>query len=117
MTNLETAVMKSMERLCKWRVILASWQCGMNNHDSPEFKAVEDHRELTLLMRAELNAIVRLLTDKGFFTIEEWQRQMLEESGHLNKAIEGKFPGLVASDNGVIVKTIEAEETMKTFKQ
>jgi hypothetical protein len=47
---------------------------------SGESEAVRDDRELSMLMRAELNALGQLLIRKGVFTAEEFPDQIHEEA-------------------------------------
>lgn len=65
-----------LNRLCKWRSILAGWQLGTRADTDPECQAVRDHREVTLLLRAEVNALTQLLVCGGVFTEEEHYRQV-----------------------------------------
>jgi len=106
----------SLNRLAKWRSVFAGWQLGTRPKGDPESDAVRDHREVTLLLRAEVNALTKLLTDKGTFTIEEFKTQLTEEADYLSAAMEKKFPGMKATDTGIQMDTQIACETMKSWK-
>ena len=98
--------------LAKWRTVFAGWQLGTRPMSDGPSKALRDHREVTLLMRAELNALTVLLVKKGIFTSEEFHAQLTEDAQELCKLLEKRFPGFKASETGMIL-TKEAAETMK----
>lgn len=91
----------AINRLAKWRLILTGWQLGTRPKGDPEGDAVRDHREATLILRAEVTTLVALLLDKQVFTVEEWQRQLEEEATALSSMFELKFPGARATDDGI----------------
>lgn len=105
-----------LEKLTKWRNVFASWQLGTRDKEDPENQAVKDHRELTILLRAEMNAVTKLLLDKGAFTAEEFTLQVLEEALHLDKQYEAQFPGFSTSELGVYIKLPEALETTRNWR-
>jgi hypothetical protein len=105
----------TLNRLVKWRSVFAGWQLGTRSINDSECQAVRDHREVTILMRTEISAMIKLLTDKGFFTVEEFQKGMIEEAELLSKDYERKFPGMKATDVGIQYDS-RASETMKHWK-
>jgi hypothetical protein len=101
-----------LNRLAKWRAVLAGWQLGTRPKGDPEGDAVRDHREVTLLMRAELNAFTQLLINKGILDKQEFLNQLYTEAILLELAYQQKFPGAKATDIGMefddrIKKTME----------
>ena len=104
---------RSLEKLAKWRGVLAAWQLGTRSIDNAECQAVRDHRELTILMRAELNALVGLCLRQGLFSEEEYQSQLSQEASALDQAYEAKFPGISTSAEGIHYDVPVAVETMK----
>jgi hypothetical protein len=90
-----------MNRLCKWRLLLAGWQLGTRPKGDPECDAVSDHRELSLILRAESSALVALLVDKGVITLDEWYGALEREAVQLNADLEQRFPGVTAADDGL----------------
>lgn len=105
-----------LNRICKWRSILAGWQLGTRLKGDPECDAVRDHRELTLLLRVEVNALTGLLLKKGVFTQEEWQLQLVEECKALEESYQKRFPGMKSSDEGMDIDVKLANETTKNWK-
>lgn len=95
--------LQALTRLAKWRTIYAGWQLGTRVKGDPECDAVRDHREATLIMRAEMTAIVGLLVDKGLISTSEWQRQVGEEALILSDQLEQKFRGARATDDGIVL--------------
>jgi hypothetical protein len=94
---------RALNILAKWRVLFTGWQLGTRQKGDPEGDAVRDHREVTILLRAEASAIVGLLLEKGVVTEDEWLRALQTEAEHLNKAYERKFPGVTATENGLTI--------------
>ena len=113
--QLAQKVVDALNRLTKWRSVFAGWQLGTRTQDDPECKAVKDHREVTILLRAEVSAITKLMLDKGIFTESEFQLGMIEEAEMLNKDYENRFPGMTATDIGIRYDR-RAMETMKHWR-
>ena len=106
-----------VERFTKWRSVFTAWQMGMHTLEATQrpayAKALADHRELTMMLRAELNATTCLLIKKGVFTAEEFTLQVDDESEHLSKSYEKKFPGFRATDDGLDINIALARDTMQ----
>jgi hypothetical protein len=94
-------VRPALERLTKWRTIFAGWQLGTRASDDPECQAVRDHRELTMMLRAEVTALSGLLIKRGLFTAEEWTIAVGEEAVMLEQDYQQRFPGAKATDDGM----------------
>lgn len=109
-------VNRVLQKLCKWRGVFAGWQLGTRPDTDPECQAVRDHREVTMLLRAEVSALTSLLIEKGVFTAGEVGPAVAIEAQFLDKAYEKKFPGISTSDVGVELKLPEALETMKGWR-
>jgi len=77
---------RRLQILGKWRSLFAGWQLGTRSTTDPECQAVKDHREVTILLRAEVNALTGLLIEKGVFTGEEFDIQLGDEAKALNEA-------------------------------
>lgn len=103
-------------RLTKWRSTFAGWQLGTRVDSDPESQAVRDHRELTMLMRAELNALTACCIEAGLFTVRGFTEQVIIECEHLDQMYELKFPGFSSSDIGMNMKFPEAAETMRGWR-
>lgn len=93
--------MRALNRLAKWRALFAGWQLGTRPKGDPECDAVRDHREATLMLRCENNAIVRLLLDRGIVTVDEWTELIGEEADALSEQLSRRFPGVTATDDGL----------------
>lgn len=100
-----------IQRLGKWRVVFTGWQLGTRAKGDPEGDAVRDHRELSMALRAEANALTQLLVQKGVFTAEEFTAQFTEECRLLCGQYERKFPGFKATDDGMTIDTAIARDT------
>lgn len=110
------AMSNAVQRLAKWRAVFAGWQLGSRAKGDPEADAVRDHREVTLLLRAEVNALTGLLIDKGAFTAEEFTARLSAEAEYLSKQYERKFPGFKATDDGIDMNIAIARDTMQGWR-
>jgi len=106
---------QALNRLAKWRSIFAGWQLGTRMKGDAESDAVRDHRELTILLRAEVNAITSLLIRKGVFTAVEYDATLADEAEALDKSYSDKFPGITSSDHGMVI-TAKAAEYMRSWR-
>jgi hypothetical protein len=109
--------MRALNRLAKWRTILTGWQLGTRRKGDPECDAVRDHREVTLLLRAEVNALHALLIDKGIIAADEWDRQLAIEAKQLETMLETRFPGATAQDHGMELDIKLVQPWMSKFPQ
>ena len=105
-----------LQKLCKWRTVFAGWQLGTRSKEDPEAQAVRDHREVTMLLRAEVTALTSILIAKGVCTQEEFSLQVGIEAEYLDKAYEKKFPGFSTSLTGVEINVMEAAQTTKGWR-
>lgn len=103
----------ALEKLAKWRKFFASWQLGTTLAGDGRYKAVADHREVSILMRAELSALTGLLLRKGTFTEQEWRDALKLEAKQLDHDYEESYPGWRSVADGLSMKLPEAAETMK----
>lgn len=112
---LHKQTMRKLDVLGKWRAWFAGWQLGTRFKGDPESDAVRDHREVTILLRCENSALIRLLIEKGVFTIDEWMRMLGEEADALCALYEEKWPGVKATEDGLDMNTavMQEHETMK----
>jgi hypothetical protein len=102
-----------LEKLTKWRKFFASWQLGTRLDSDGESRAVRDHREVTILLRAEQSALAGLLISKGVFTQQEFADALELEAKQLDHDYEERFPGWRSTANGLHMKLPEAQETMR----
>ena len=109
----ERSLRSALEKLTKWRRFFASWQLGTRPPGDGELRAVADHRELSILMRAELSALTGLLIRKGVFTQEEAGDALEAEAKRLDHDYEESYPGWRSTPDGLSMKMPEAAETMR----
>ena len=109
----ESRMDSAIERLSKWRDLLAGWQLGKRDESDTESQAVRDHREVTLILRAEVNSLLRMCIEKGQFDESEFQTALAEEADLLSKVYERRFPGFRATDRGLEVDTKIAADTTR----
>ena len=112
----ETALRAAIEKFTHWRAVFADWQLGTRAQQDPECQAVRDHRELTMLLRAEVNALTRLLIDHQSITVAEFQQALLDEIQYLDADYEQKFPGMRSSAEGIVYDLPTAAETMRHWR-
>lgn len=90
-----------LNRLAKWRTLFAGWQLGTRAKGDPEGDAVRDHREATLLLRAEVSALVATLVHAKVITTEDFVKHLGDEADMLNADLEKRFPGVTATETGL----------------
>lgn len=112
MTTLEL----DLNKLTKWRVVFTGWQLGTRVKGDPEADAVRDHREATILLRAEISALVNLLVEKKIISWEEWSAALQTDAELLDKRYEQRFPGFKTSQYGVDIDVRLAQETTKGWR-
>lgn len=107
--------MPNTQRLAKWRVFFTGWQLGTRAKGDPEGDAVRDHREATLLLRAEVSALNGLLIAKGVYTGDEFVVALETEADMMCMSLEARFPGIRATERGLVMDA-RAKDTMKGWK-
>jgi hypothetical protein len=106
----------ALNRVTKWRGLFAGWQLGTRPKGDPECDAVRDHREVTIILRVEASAIIGVLLSKGVITQDEWENALAMEADQLSAAYADRFPGVTASDHGLIIDPRRAPGWMKGWK-
>lgn len=101
-----------LNKLCKWRRFFVGWQIGSRLMSDREAAAIANHRELTILLRAEVTALTGMLIRKGVFTAEEYTRALIDEARQLDADYARAYPGFASSENGMTMKMPEAGKTM-----
>ena len=116
---------RSMERLTKWRRILAAWKLGagllFDTGTSPKeaggaIAAELDTQERLLIYRVELSALANLLVAKGVFTYDEFLRQVADEADLYSQALAQEWPGIRAEESGLSMHHSVAMETLRIRK-
>jgi hypothetical protein len=104
-----------LNRLIKFKMIFVGWQLGTRAKGDPESDAVRDHREVSMLLRVEVSALVRLLIEKGVFTGSEYELQVQIEARALTETYEKRWPGAKATDDGIELDPALAAPWMSKF--
>jgi hypothetical protein len=92
---------EALNTLAKWRAHFAGWQLGTRAKGDPESDAVRDHREVTILLRAEMSAMTGLLLRKGVITETEWLAALEREAVQLSGDYAQRWPGVKATPEGL----------------
>jgi hypothetical protein len=104
----------ALQKLCKWRQILAGWHGGTKGMKDAGVQALRDEAEHRLLVRAELNTVLMMLITKGVFTVEEFTKALDSEAALHDADMQRKFPGFETTLEGVTITDSEtANATMK----
>lgn len=96
------------QRLRQFGRLSASRMFGTQLATDGRYKAVMGIEERGLFARAELNAVARLLVDKGVVTEAEWTARVIEEMRHLADAHAKQWPELTAKEDGLHVHDLAA---------
>ena len=78
-------------------------------------EGVRAHRMTTLVLRAEMNALVAVLIKDGTVTMEQVQQAMLDEIALAESDMEHRFPGAKATDFGMRL-TPQFQNTVNLYK-
>jgi hypothetical protein len=116
MTTQQERTRTALEILAKWRTLLTGWQVGTRPKGDPEGDAIRDHRELTLVLRAEVSALAGLLMRKGCITADEWLAALEQEAKQLSADLEARFPGVKAHEQGLDINVARAMPWMRRWK-
>lgn len=101
----------ALDRVCKWRTILAGRVWG-TQPKTPQAKGRTDIFERLIIMRVELNALTELLLEQGLI-IEERYLQAIERAAiELDNAYAEHFPGIKSSASGMVI----GPEALKTME-
>lgn len=114
MENVETCE-RVLNRVLKWRRWFVGWQLGTRPINDPEAAAISDHRELSMLLRIEVNALLSLLVAKGIVTRNEFEEQVKVEALTLDAAYRRRFPGVKTVTDGLALDTNVAHDTMRVM--
>lgn len=109
---MNAALHAALNRLTKWRGVFASWQLGTRLDTDAECQAVRDHREATILLRAEVSTLIMLLVEKKVFSVAEYEAGLLAEARLLDADYQALFPGFKSSDSGLVLNAAIARDTM-----
>lgn len=101
--------MASMQRLTKWRAHFAGWLFGTRSKSDPQMQWARDVAERLLIQRVELNALAGLMIAAGVFTQEEFTVRLGFEAEDHMRALEERWPGVRADDNGLVYDGRAAE--------
>lgn len=104
-----------LNRVCKWRRFFVGWQLGSRLKNDPEANALSDHRELSIMLRVEVNALAALLISKGVFTHAEYADACGSEAETLDATYQQRFPGFKSSDAGMVLEVQIASDTMRVM--
>jgi hypothetical protein len=107
---------RALNKLAKWRSVFAGWQLGTRPKGEPESDAVRDHREVSIILRAEVSALASILIAKKICTTEEWAAALEKEAVELDKLYEAKFPGFKTHEFGVDIDVSLAQHTTKGWR-
>lgn len=103
----------ALEKLTKWRKFFAGWQLGTRPDSDGESKAVRNHREATILLRAEQTALTGLLISKNLITQAEFAAALEREAVQLDEDYAAAYPGWSSTPDGLSMNLPEAADTMR----
>jgi hypothetical protein len=90
-------------RLHRWGYVLVSRIMGTQLDTHQPTKGIRDLITKCLMLRAEANAMVGLLVEKGLITEAEFAARLQSEAEFLCKQYEEQFPGAKATDVGITI--------------
>lgn len=106
--TLRSEMMKAAKRLRQFGRLAAGRMFGTLANTDGRYLAVVDEWERSLFTRAEMNAVARILIDKGIISTAEWTAAVVEEYRHLADAMEKGWPELRVTETGIDVHDLAA---------
>jgi citrate synthase len=105
-------VLAALNKLCKWRTVLAGWHNGTQSIETAGNPAMRDLMDKWLIMRVETTTLTALLLDKGLVTQAEYQAQIVREAALLDQTMEEFFDGFRSTDHGLEIFDIQRANAM-----
>lgn len=96
------------QRLRQFGRLTAGRMFGTMTPEDGRYQAVMGIEERGLFARAELNALVKLLVDKGVVTEADWTERVTAELAHLTETHEALWPELTVDAIGVHIHDVPA---------
>lgn len=116
MNNTERAKLSEVGRelVRKANKVLIQWaglysRKWMGKRGGTDVQVLQDITKALLIQRAEISALVNLLTTSGAMQPHAYLMQVAHESNHLTKQMEQEFPGFMATEAGMMADSRAAE--------
>lgn len=95
--------MSARARLFRWSKLLVGEFLGTTGDQDPRFHYLRHIEDRTQALRAEVNALTRILIEKGIVTRGEAEGIFEEEFALQCKALEAAHPGATATEDGIVL--------------
>jgi hypothetical protein len=103
-----------LNKLCKWRGVLAGWAIGSKKVETPGVRAVRNTAERLLVLRVEVSTLLALMLEKKVFTEDEFRAKLQAEAMILDDMMEKEFPGFRSVADGIDIYDVAlAADTMQ----
>jgi hypothetical protein len=109
---LQNQYSKLLAKVMNWKAIFSQWQLGTRDDVNGENRALQDHRGSMLKTQIEVGGLIELLIEKHIIRREDLLEEQIEVASRLNQSLEAKFPGAMATDDGMEIQP-EAFQTTK----
>lgn len=104
----------ALNKVAKWRLVFTSWLLGSRPATDHEAAYHRDLRELLIMLRVEVSALISLNLASDAFTHQQFAEQLAAEAALLDAAFERAFPGFTTSAAGVHMSFPAAQQTMRS---
>lgn len=91
----------TLEKLSKWRMILAGWHAGTQSIHSDGVRAMRDLMDKFLVTQVSQRTLTELLLEKGVFSEAEYEAMLDAQAAALDRQLEAFFPGFRTTRHGV----------------
>lgn len=108
------AAIDVLNKVTKWRLLFVGRLLGTRTNVDPVAIGFRDLFNTLICLRAENNALARLLIEKKVFSDVEWDATLAAEANHLDKMYEKTFPGWRSTPEGL--QTIDIARAAKTME-
>lgn len=98
---LQKELSAAMQKLCKWRMLFCGKWMGTASRTNTQAQCIRDVFSQLVLVRAEVNAITKILVDKKVVSHEEFCQVTIKEVELLDESYKQEFPGFESTSYGV----------------
>lgn len=100
--QLKNQLNRLVRKISHWKVVFANWQLGTRDNNDGAFLAIQDAKEADLRTNIKLDALIKLLLERGLVSEECLLVEQIDVANKLETSLEGKFVGAVANDDGMV---------------
>lgn len=98
-------------KVVQWKTVFANWQLGTRDETDGAFKAIQDAKDDNIRTNVKLDGLIGLLMERGLINEADLLQEQIEVANRLELTLEAKFPGAVATDDGMTYDEARFQDT------